>query len=159
MILYKFITTFLLNLKYTNIIKNVYKDDNILEKLSNLFNTEFKIDWVGRLYCIINPNIIGEEFNVNSQIFEYNLDGTLNNKAYVEKYIMGKLNAVSDLVIANNLFDLLTYRIEKLDEYDNYLFVIEPITFEDAKKWTKIFLVTYGIAIISAILILLSLNK
>ena len=137
----------------------MYKDDNILEKLSNLFNTEFKMDWVGRLYCIINPNIIGEEFNVNSQIFEYNLDGTLNNKAYVEKYIMGKLNAVSDLVIANNLFDLLTYRIEKLDEYDNYLFVIEPITFEDAKKWTKIFSVTYGIAIISAILILLSLNK
>lgn len=159
MILYKFITAFFLNLKYTNIIKNVYKDDNILEKLSNLFNTEFKMDWVGRLYCIINPNIIGEEFNINSQIFEYNSDGSLNNKAYVEKYIMGKLNAVSDLVIANNLFDLLTYRIEKLDEYDNYLFVIEPITFEDAKKWTKIFLVTYGIAIISAIFILLSLNK
>ena len=65
---------------------------------------------------------------------------------------MTKLNAIREFVIANNLFDLLTYRIEKLDDYDNYLFVIEPITFEDCNKWTKIFTITYTILTILTII-------
>ena len=99
---------------------------------------------------IINPNIIDDQLDLNTQIFEYNENGFSNN-VYVEKYIMTKLNAIKDFVIANNLFDLLTYRIEKLDKYDNYLFIIEPITFEDCKKWTKIFSITYSILIVVAI--------
>jgi len=142
MIFYKFITNLILNLKYTKIIKDVYKNDNIIEKLSKLFETEFRIDWVGRIYCVINPNIIGDKLDTNTQIFEYGENG-LSNSAYIERYIMFKLNLIRDFVIANNLFDLLTYRIEKLDDYDNYLFVIEPITFEDCNKWTKIFTITY----------------
>lgn len=156
MVFYKFITNFLLNRKYTKIIKDVYKEDSVIEKFSQLFGTEFRMDWVGRLYCVINPNIIGDQLDINTQIFEYGENGLTNN-AYIEKYIMTKLNAIRDLIIANNLFDLLTYRIEKLDEYDNYLFVIEPITFEDAKKWSKIFGITYGVLLILGILALILL--
>jgi hypothetical protein len=110
------------------------------------------MDWVGRIYTVINPNIINDQLDLNTQIFEYNENG-FSNTAYIEKYIMTKLNAIKDFVIANNLFDLLTYRIEKLDEYDNYLFVIEPITFEDCKKWTKIFSITYGVLIVVALIV------
>lgn len=147
MIFYKFITNLLLNIKYTKLIKNVYKEDDLLNKLSKLFGSEFRMDWVGRIYTVINPNIINDQLDLNTQIFEYNENG-FSNTAYIEKYIMTKLNAIKDFVIANNLFDLLTYRIKKLDKYDNYLFVIEPITFEDCKKWTKIFSITYSILII-----------
>jgi hypothetical protein len=148
MIFYKFITNLLLNIKYTKLIKNVYKEDDLLNKLSKLFGSEFRMDWVGRIYTVINPNIVDNKLDINTQIFEYGETG-LSNQIYVERYIMLKLNLIKDFVIANNLFDLLTYRIEKLDEYDNYLFVIEPITFEDCKKWTKIFGITYSsIAII-----------
>jgi hypothetical protein len=156
MVFYKFITNFLLNRKYTKIIKDVYKEDSVIEKFSQLFGTEFRMDWVGRLYCVINPNVIGDQLDINTQIFEYGENGLTNN-AYIEKYIMTKLNAVRDLIIANNLFDLLTYRIEKLDEYDNYLFIIEPITFEDAKKWSKIFGITYGVLLVLGILALILL--
>lgn len=144
MVLYKFITNLLLNTKYTRLIKKVYKDDDIIEKLSKLFGTEFRMDWVGRIYCVLNPNIIEDQLDTNTQIFEYGENG-LNNTIYIERYIMTKLNAIQSFVIANNLFDLLTYHIEKIDEYDNYLFVIEPITFYDFKKWTKIFGITYSI--------------
>jgi hypothetical protein len=65
---------------------------------------------------------------------------------------MFKLNLIKDFVIANNLFDILTYRIEKIDDYDNYLFIIEPITFDDAKKWTKIFSITYGILLVLSVI-------
>lgn len=156
MVFYKFITNFLLNRKYTKIIKDVYKEDSVIEKFSQLFGTEFRMDWVGRLYCVINPNVIGDQLDINTQIFEYGENGLTNN-AYIEKYIMTKLNAVRDLIIANNLFDLLTYRIEKLDEYDNYLFIIEPITFEDAKKWSKIFGITYGVLLVLGIFALILL--
>lgn len=151
MILYKFITNFLLNIKYTKIIKKVYKDDDILNKLSQLFGTEFRMDWVGRIYTVINPNIVDNKFDVNTQIFEYGENG-LSNEIYVERYIMFKLNLIKDFVIANNLFDILTYRIEKIDDYDNYLFVIEPITFDDAKRWTKIFSITYGILLVLSVI-------
>ena len=154
MIFYKFITNFLLNRKYMKIIKNVYKEDDVLNKLSELFGTEFRMDWVGRIYTVINPNIVDNKLDINTQIFEYGETG-LSNQIYVERYIMLKLNLIKDFVIANNLFDLLTYRIEKLDEYDNYLFVIEPITFEDCKKWTKIFGITYLSILILSIIALI----
>lgn len=154
MIFYKFITNFLLNRKYMKIIKNVYKEDDMLNKLSELFGTEFRMDWVGRIYTVINPNIVDNKLDINTQIFEYGETG-LSNQIYVERYIMLKLNLIKDFVIANNLFDLLTYRIEKLDEYDNYLFVIEPITFEDCKKWTKIFGITYLSILILSIIALI----
>ena len=151
MVFYKFIKNFILNTKYSTIIRKVYEEDDMINKLSQLFDTEFRMDWVGRLYCVINPNIIENKFDVNTQVFEYGENG-LNNNVYIEKYIMTKLNAIKDFVIANNLFDLLTYHIEKLDEYDNYLFVIEPITFQDFKKWTKIFLIVYSILIFFSII-------
>lgn len=152
MIFYKFITNFLLHRKYIKIIKKVYKEDDMLNKLSELFGTEFRMDWVGRIYTVINPNITDNKLDINTQIFEYGETG-LSNEIYIERYIMLKLNLIKDFVIANNLFDLLTYRIEKLDEYDNYLFVIEPITFEDCKKWTKIFGITYFFIIVLSIIV------
>ena len=155
MVIYNFFKNLLLNRKYTKIIKSVYKDDDMLNKLSQLFGSEFRMDWVGRIYTVLNPNIVDDKLDVNTQIFEYGENG-LSNSVYLERYIMTKLNMIKDFVIANNLFDLLTYRIEKIDDYDNYLFVIEPITFEDCKKWTKIFGITYGIiAIISIILLII----
>lgn len=153
MVFYSFIKNLLLNIKYTKILRKIYKDEGLLEKFSKLFGVEFKIDWVGRIYTVINPNIIDDKLDINTQIFEYN-DNGLTNEPYVEKYIMTKLNLVSEFIMANNLFDLLTYEIKKLDDYDNYLFVIKPITFDDCMKWTKIFIEVYSIlAIIGMVLL------
>ena len=132
-----------MNVKYTKLLKKIYKDEQLIEKFSQLFNTEFRVDWVGRMYTVINPNIIGDKFDVNTQIFEYGENG-FSNAPYVEKWIMTKFNVVKDFIMVNNLFDLLTYEIEKLDEYDNYLFIIKPITYDECIKWTKIFGITYS---------------
>jgi hypothetical protein len=132
-------------------LKRVYEDEQLLRKFSELFGTEFRIDWVGRIYAVFNPNIINDELDVNSQIFEYG-DRGLTNEPYIEKWVMTKLNLIEGFVMANNLFDMLTYEIKQIDEYDNYLFIIKPITFDDCIKWTKIFGITYSsIAIISLI--------
>lgn len=154
MVFYRFIKNLLLNIKYTKLLNKIYKDEQLLKKFSQLFGTEFRIDWVGRVYTIINPNIIKDEFDVNTQIFEYGENG-FTNEPYVEKWIMTKFNLVKDFIMANNLFDLLTYELKKIDEYDNYLFVIKPITFDDCKKWTKIFGITYSIILLILLTIIL----
>lgn len=153
MVFYIFIKNLLLNIKYTNIIKRIYKSEDLIKKFSQLFGVEFKMDWVGRIYTVINPNIIDDKLDINTQIFEYGENG-LTNEPYVEKYIMTRLNLVSNFIMANNLFDLLTYELKKIDDYDSYLFVIKPITFDDCMKWTKIFIGIYGVLIIIGIILL-----
>ena len=153
MVFYKFIKNLVLNIKYTKLLRKIYKDENLLDKFSKLFGVEFRIDWVGRIYTVINPNIINDKLDINTQIFEYG-DNGLTNEPYIEKYIMTKFNIVKDFIMANNLFDLLTYEIKKIDEYDNYLFVIKPITFDECKKWTKIFVGVYSAIIIAGVTIL-----
>ena len=153
MVFYSFIKNLVLNIKYTRLLKKIYKDENLLHRFSELFGTEFRIDWVGRMYTVINPNVLNEKLDINTQIFEYGENG-LTNEPYIEKYIMTKLNIVKDFIMANNLFDLLTYEIKRIDDYDNYLFIIKPITFDECKKWTKIFAGVYSaIAIVGVTLL------
>ena len=156
MVVYSFIKKLLLNIKYTKLLRKIYKDEDLINKFSQLFGVEFRIDWVGRIYAVINPNVIDDQLDINSQIFEYGENG-LTNAPYIEKWIMTKLNIVKDFIMANNLFDLLTYEIIKLDEYDNYLFVIKPITFDDCIKSAKTFSIVYSILAIIAVILLIVL--
>lgn len=154
MVLYRFIKYLILNIKYTRLLKEIYKNEQIIPKFSQLFGTEFRIDWVGRLYSVINPNIVDDKLDLNTQFFEYGENG-LSNTLYVEKWVMVKLNAIQDFIMANNLFDVLTYEIKRLDDYDNYLFVIKPITFDDCAKWIKIFAIVYSILAVLGIVALI----
>lgn len=154
MIIYRFIKYLILNIKYTNILNNIYKEENILSNLSSLFGTNFKIDWIGRIYTVVNPSVIKTSDDINSQIFEYD-NGGLNNKAYVEGLIMQKMNIASNFIRANNLFDLLTYEIRKLDEYDNYLFIIKPITLDDCLKYSKYFAILISVLLVLGITLLI----
>lgn len=147
MILYLFIKHLIENIKYCKILNEVYKNENLLENLSSLFKVEFKKDWIGRIYAVFNPHIQDGVFNRNNQIFEYTSDG-LSNNSYIESYIMSQLNIAKQFIKANNLFDLLTYRLVKLDEHDNYLFIMEPITWNDCKKYTIRFVILYSVLLI-----------
>ena len=147
MITYRFIKYLLMHIKYCKILNDVYINENLLENLSALFKVQFRKDWVGRIYAVFNPHIQEGVFNPNNQIYEYTERGLVNN-AYVEAYILNQLNIAKQFIKANNLFDLLTYKLEKIDENDNYLFIMEPITWNDCKKYSKrfaILLTTLGI--------------
>lgn len=156
MIIFNFIKHLILHIKYNKLLKNIYNEENLINRFSQLFGTEFRIDWVGRLYTVINPNLIDNQLDTNTQIFEYTENG-LSNNSYIEHWIMTKLNIAQQFIMANNLFDLLTYDIKLLDNYDNYLFVIKPITFDECFKWTKIFFIALSILLIIGLLLLILL--
>jgi hypothetical protein len=142
-----------MNIKYCKILNNVYKNENLLENLSALFKVQFRKDWIGRVYAVFNPHIQDGIFNPNNQIFEYTEQGLVND-AYVEAYILNQLKIAKQFIRANNLFDLLTYRLKKLDDNDNYLFIMEPITWDDCKKYSKRFAILWAtLGIIGGILL------
>lgn len=153
MITYMFFKYLFMHLKYTNILNKVYKNENLLEKLSQLFNIEFKKDWVYRVYAVFNPYIQDGIFDPNNQIYEYTSKGLVND-AYIEAYIMNKLNSIKQFIQDNNLFDLLTYKLIRLDDNGNYLFIIQPITWDDFKTYSIRFSILLGsLLIIGAFLI------
>ena len=154
MIIKDFYKSVKMHRKYSKILKKIYKDENIIENLSALFGVRFKIDKIGRIYAVINPNIAGDKYSATTQIFEYNENG-LDNTTYVEKWIMERMNIASRFIRANNLFDLLTYKIERIDEYDNFLFVMQPITLHEAIKNIKRFsILTMSLVFITGVLML-----
>lgn len=157
MIIYNFFKNLFLNIKYTKIIKKVYENERLLEGLSKIFKANFKIDWIGRAYAVLNPNLDENgQYSPNTQIFEYGERG-LNNERMVEQWIMERMNIVSEFIRTNNLFEILTYSIKKLDDYDNYLFILEPITLHDCFKWSKWMLGLIGLLIIVGIVLLIVL--
>jgi hypothetical protein len=75
----------------------------------------------------------------------------------VEQWVMEKMLVISNFIQTNNLFDVLTYSIKKLDKYDNYLFVLEPITLQNCFKWSKWMAGLVGTLIIAGIVLLIVL--
>ena len=155
MILFNFIKYLWLHFKYKKMLQKIYKDENLLNNLSHLFQSNFKQDWIGRIYTILNPLIINDEVQINTQILEYGPEG-ISNKSWIDKWIMDKLMIAQKFIKTNNLFDLLTYEIKQIDQY-NYLFIMQPIVNLDLKKYTKIFIITYSIIIILLITLLIIL--
>ena len=138
-------------------IKKAYKDERLLEGLSEIFKSNFKLDWIGRAYAVLNPNLDENgNYSPNTQIFEYGEDG-LNNEKMIEQWVMERMVVVSEFIRTNNLFELLTYSIKKLDKYDNYLFILEPITLKDCLKSSKWFVGLLGLLIIVGIILLIIL--
>jgi hypothetical protein len=156
-IVYNFFKNLILNIKYTRLIKKAYQNENLLDGFSEIFHTTFKLDWIGRAYAVLNPNLNEDgEYSPNTQIFEYGENG-LNNEKMVEQWVMEKMLVISNFIQTNNLFDVLTYSIKKLDKYDNYLFVLEPITLQNCFKWSKWMAGLVGTLIIAGIVLLIVL--
>ena len=134
--------------KRKKILTEIYEQENILDNLSNLIGAKFKIDRAGRIYGVFNPFVKNGKFNYDEVIYEYNVAGMAFD-SYIEKVLMDKLNIANKFIVNHQIFDLVTYNIERLDEQGNYLFTITPLYFDemlkDRKKtfaiWTPIIIV------------------
>lgn len=121
-----------LHVKYSKILNKIYKDEDLLNKMSELLGVKVKKDWVGRIYMVLNPNLLPKE----EQIFEYGENG-LNNSSFIEKWLMERFIIMEKFLMVNNLFDILSYSIKRIDDYENYLLIIEPVTFKEYIKSLK----------------------
>ena len=135
MFLYKFFRNLFQHLKYQRIIKQAYEREQLIAKISQLLGTQFKLDWINRLYAVINPNIKDGKYNPD-QIYEFDVEGNTNNTEWVTKWIMERLQILRAFIQTENLFDVLEYKIRDLGDF-NYLVVFQPITLGPLRKSIK----------------------
>lgn len=122
-----------LHLKYSRILSKVYKSENILQNMSELLGFPVRKDYVNRIYSVVNPLLIKQD----DKIYELT-DGGLNEDMFIHKWLMDHMLVANNFIQAKNLFDLLYLRIDKIDNYHNYLFVLEPVTLKNFLTSLKI---------------------
>ena len=137
-------------IRYHRILNKVYRDDEIIAKVSHALGTQFRRDWVNRIYGVINPEIRDGVYNPE-QIIEYTEYGR-DNSMWIEKYIMDHMNTLRSFIYTENLFEILTFSITPLG-HSNYLFILEPITWGTLKTRFKYFIMELVMVIIALILL------
>lgn len=131
-----FFIAWIKHLRYNHILKNTYKEDDIIKKLTLALEAPIHIDWIGRLYTVLNPLIKKGKYEP-SQIVEYDFNGNPDDTQWMTQWIMTRLNIIKRFIMTENLFELLTYKIKKIDQYYNYLLIIQPITLLNVCKRLK----------------------
>lgn len=126
MFLYKFFRKLFQHLKYQRIIKDAYEREQLIAKISLLLGVQFKLDWVNRLYAVVNPNIKDGKYNPE-QIYEFDFEGNPYNNEWVTKWVMERMGILRNFLQTANLFDVLEYKIKDLGNL-NYLIIFQPIT-------------------------------
>lgn len=107
----------------------VYDKEEIIKKLSFALGAQVNIDWINRLYVVLNPAVKDGKYNTD-QIIEYNQYGNESIEGYMRKWVIQQLEVTSRFIETNDLFDLLTYNIKDLKN-NNFLLIIQPITLQE----------------------------
>lgn len=144
--------------KTKRIIKEVIKEEDLLNNLSSLFSKgdyliKFKQDWIGRIYAVVNPVVQDPQ----SRIFEFGEEG-VNIKSFVHKWVMDHMIAADTFIKNHELFDILIYNIEQLDENYNFLFTLTPIAWYDFwKSLKRFFWISLSIIVLAIVALIIFL--
>lgn len=144
--------------KTKRIIKEVIKEEDLLNNLSSLFSKgdyriKFKQDWIGRIYAVVNPVVQDPQ----SRIFEFGEEG-VNIKSFVHKWVMDHMIAADTFIKNHELFDILIYNIEQLDDNYNFLFTLTPIAWYDFwKSLKRFFWISLSIIVLAIVALIIFL--
>ena len=130
-------------IKDYNIVAESLYSEAFAKVLRRYLNKDFKKDWIGRLYAVINPNIdIDGKLNFNNTVIELD-DERTNNQIYVENWIYKQLDLVANVFKIQNMYSYISMGIEHVGPktHDNYLVVFDitsRIDFANSiKSWFK----------------------
>ena len=141
--LYLLIYNLVSYIKDYNIVAESLYSDSFKKILKSYLNKEFKVDWIGRLYAVINPNLdIQGKFNFNNSIIELDDDYT-NNDAYVKNWIYKQLQLVADIFKLQNMYNYISMTLKHVGpkNADNYLVVFDITSRIELVKSFKKFII------------------
>lgn len=138
----------------------IFHGDDFLHILQTYLYGDFKIDYIGRVYGVINPNLDKQgKYDPNRVIIEFDNETTHSQK-FTEIWIMKQLNMIKSLYNFHTLFDYVMLDINELPPkgFDNYLLIFSLVSQRNLFKYTKkFFLHLLVYAIIAAIILLIIL--
>lgn len=120
--------------------------------LKKYLKTNFKKDWIGRLYGVVNPNLDENGmYDFNNVIIEMDGDNT-NNNEYVKHWVHRQFRLIEVLFKLENLYDYIGIELKHVGpvEMDNYLVIIDIVSrknwVDSVKKFFRHLLFDGGIA-------------
>lgn len=140
-------------IKDYNIVAESLYGDAFLTVLKRYLNKEFRKDWIGRLYAVINPNIdINGNLNFSNTIIELD-DERTNNEKYVQNWLYKQMQLIADVFKIQNMYSYISMSIEHVGpkNADNYLIIFDITSRIDMGKAFKRFIKQLFIYIILGI--------
>ena len=114
------------DLKY---IGDTLYSDELKLVLKKYLKTDFRKDWIGRLYGVVNPNISDNKYDFNNIVVEIDGDNT-NNNEYVKTWVYRQMKLVGSLFKIQKLYDYINIDFEHVgpENMDNYLVIFDVVS-------------------------------
>jgi len=116
-------------IKDKSYISDTFYSDALRLVLKQYLKTDFRKDWLGRLYGVVNPNITDGKYDFNNVVIELDGDNT-NNNEYVKNWVYRQMRLVGSLFKIEKLYDYINVEFEHVgpEEMDNYLVIFDIVS-------------------------------
>lgn len=127
--IYDCIHNFVLYIKNKHLIKDTLYSKELKYVLDQYLHTNIKYDWLGRLYCLVNPAIDENgDFNVSNMIIEIDGDNT-NNYEHIKQWTYKQMKLIAQLFKIEKLYDYINIEFTHVgpENHDNYLLIFDIV--------------------------------
>ena len=116
---------YIFNKDYEQISDVIYTND-FYNLMYQYLGVNLKKDWIGRLYGVVNPNIVDGKVDFRNTVIELDDDRTSNDE-YLKHWVYKQLLLVAQLFKFDRLYDYITLEIKHVGPInaDNYLLIFD----------------------------------
>ena len=146
-------------IKDWRLVEESLHGDGFRSLLKHYLKMDSRIDWLGRVYGVVNPAINEKgEFDYNGMVFELNGVNT-NNQTWVENWLYKQMILVNNIfdVQKTGFFDIIDANVKHVgpENADNYLIVFDIASRKEmVRRWRRVLLQSIGYAAIAGIVLL-----
>ena len=144
--------------KDMNFISDTLYSDAFRLVLKNYLKADFKKDWIGRLYGVVNPNLDENgKYDFNNIIIEIDGDNT-NNNEYVKNWVYKQMKLIGSLFKIERLYDYINIDFKHVgpENMDNYLVIFDVVSRQSSVLAIKKFFKRLFILCLIGIIVFLS---
>lgn len=128
--------------------------------LKNYLKMDSRIDWLGRVYGVVNPAINEKgEFDYNGMVFE--LDGiNTNTETWVENWLYKQMILVNNVfdVQKTGFFDIIDAQVKHVgpENADNYLVIFDIASRKEmCRRWKRVIIQCIYYIIIAGLIMMI----
>ena len=128
--------------------------------LKNYLKMDSRIDWLGRVYGVVNPAINEKgEFDYNGMVFE--LDGiNTNTETWVENWLYKQMILVNNVfdVQKTGFFDIIDAQVKHVgpENADNYLVIFDIASRKEmCRRWKRVIVQSIFYMIITGLIMMI----
>ena len=146
-------------IKDWRLVEESLHGDGFRSLLKHYLKMDSRIDWLGRVYGVVNPAINEKsEFDYNGMVFELNGVNT-NNKTWVENWLYKQMILVNNIfdVQKTGFFDIIDANVKHVgpENADNYLIVFDIASRKEmVRRWKRVILQSIAYAVVAGIILL-----